>query len=226
VTHSYIIEDRFIHWMNVIRNTEDPKTKYDLLEAFWGSQIKSKGWMIEEIKNIYKNNPSLEKEGVAYVFGGWHGLAAMYIIDNLPNIKKVYSIDKDEKCADQGSMLTNYDPRIIFLTQDMTKIDEFFYHNFKTTYRDIEIQEITTLIVNTSTEHITQEDFNTWVGNIPLNTLVCLQGNNFSSLDDHIRTSENMKEFLQKNKMDKVLYSGELDCVQFTRFMEIGYNEL
>lgn len=226
MTHSYITEDRFIHWMTVIRNTKNSKLRYDLLEAFWGSQIKSKGWMIEEIKNVYKANPELEKAGVACVFGGWHGLAAMYIIDNLPNIKKVYSIDKDEKCADQGSMLTNYDPRIIFLTQDMTEIDEFFYYNFKTTYKDREIQEITALIVNTSTEHITQEDFNTWISNIPEETLVCLQGNNFSDLDEHIRTAGDIDSFLEKNKMDKVLYSGELDCVQFTRFMEIGYNEL
>lgn len=211
MTRSYITEDRFIHWINLIRETNDSRNRYDMLEAFWGSQVKSKSWLIDQIKEIYKNNPEWEKSGVAYVFGGWHGFAAMLIIDHLPNIHTVYSLDKDPKCALYGNMLTNNDSRIKFKTYDMTVFSKEFYPD------DI------ALIVNTSTEHLRQRGYDDWFANVKENTLLAVQGNNYREVTDHVRHSENLNMFISQNHIDNILYKGELDCVQFTRYMCIGY---
>lgn len=200
---------RFIHWMNVIRDTSDDELRYDLLECFWESQVKSKYWMVEELKQLES-----DVRGIVYVFGGWHGLAAMTLIDNFSNIETIYSIDKNPACVMQGNILSNNDSKIFFLTDDMS--------SFKFYSKDAG------LIVNTSTEHITQEDFDSWLTNVPDNVLIVLQGNNYKELvGEHIRTTDTLQEFKEKNSLGTILFAGELDCKQFTRYMVIGYkNEL
>lgn len=200
---------RFIHWMNVIRGTENDELRYSLLECFWESQVTSKYWMKSELENINEN-----LSGVVYVFGGWHGLASMVLVDAFPGIEQVYSIDKNSQVAQQGRTLTNNDPKIFFHTMDMNGFKSYSKH--------------TSLIVNTSTEHINQDVFDGWMAAVPDNVLVVLQGNNYSMLEnEHIRTTETLDEFKEKNKLGTVLYSGELDCKQFIRYMQIGYkNEL
>lgn len=197
--------------MHIIRETEDTGVRYDLLEAFWGSQVKSKSWLIREIKNIYKENPEWKKEGVAYIFGGWHGLMAMLVIDHLPNIHTVYSLDKNPTTVVYGKMLSNNDKRIKFMTYDMTVFPKKAY------------LEETALIINTSTEHLRQRGYDDWRSNLKENTLVALQGNNFKQLGEHVRTSENLGMFVSQNKLNNMLFLGELDCNQFTRYMTIGY---
>lgn len=208
--HNYgIPAHRVGTWMNVIRSAETAEERYSLLECFWESQLKSKVWLVEELKNVLnKENKTLQ--GSAYVFGGWHGLNAMFLRDNFPDITTVYSIDADANCVKQGQTLTNYDTRISFITEKM--------ENFKFYSKDV------CLIVNTATEHISQKVFNTWFSNIPNNVLIALQGNNFEELKgEHVRTTKTLKEFIKTNKIKKSMYTGELDCSQFTRFMNIGY---
>jgi hypothetical protein len=196
-------------WMNAIRTAKSEEERYSLLECFWESQLKSKIWLIEEVKNIL-NIENKTLTGSAYVFGGWHGLNAMFLRDNFPNISTVYSIDENPICVMQGQLLTNYDTRISFITEKM--------ENFKFYPEDV------SLIVNTATEHISQETFDTWFKNVPKNVLVILQGNNFTELkSEHIRTTKTLKEFIKLNKIKKSIYTGQLDCIQFTRFMNIGY---
>ena len=95
---------RFIDWINLVRKTEDSSLRYEFLEAFWESQIVSKYWMVQELKRIvveyethcipdHRAKPILPGS-FGYVFGGWHGLAAMYLVDNIPELSLVYSIDK------------------------------------------------------------------------------------------------------------------------------------
>jgi len=196
-------------WMNAIRAAESAEERYSLLECFWESQLKSKIWLVEELKNILKKeNTTLS--GSAYVFGGWHGLNAMFLRDNFPEITTVFSIDENPECVRQGETLTNYDTRINFITEKM--------ENFKFYAKDV------CLVVNTATEHISQKTFDTWYKHIPNNVIITLQGNNFKELSgEHIRTTNTLKEFVKRNKIKKSMYTGELDCIQFTRFMNIGY---
>lgn len=196
---------RVVNWMNAIRSTSEEAERYTLLECFWESQLKSKIWLITELLKITDT-----LIGTSYVFGGWHGLNAMFICDNFPLIQKIYSIDLDPKCVSMGLSLTGLDTRIIFQTQPM----ETF----------VDYESDTCLVINTATEHISQDVFDKWYNNIPPNCLLVLQGNNYIDLvDQHIRPNNTIQEFLETNRIDKLLFSGELDCAQFTRYMSIGY---
>lgn len=73
--------DRIIQWMNVIREENEFK-KHRLLENFWASQLRSKSWLVNTIKQKF---PDIS--GNVYIFGGWYGILAQLVVDNL-NVEK------------------------------------------------------------------------------------------------------------------------------------------
>lgn len=186
--------------MNAIRETSGTE-QYRLLENFWVSQLRSKAWIINTLKQL----KLLDKQDV-YIFGGWYGVLASLIKDNFL-CGNVYSIDIDPRCEHVGRKL---DDRTIFVTSDMTN---FLFDN----------NTNVGLIINTSTEHISQEMFDTWLQNMPENVPTILQGNNFFECEEHVRCTTNLSEFIEYNKLQNILFSGELNCEQFTRFMMVGY---
>lgn len=123
-------------------------------------------------------------------------------------LKKVYSVDIDDECRTLGNKLSGDDGRIIFLTQDMKKFTNYIRP---------------TLIINTSTEHISFEVYNEWMSTVPTNVPVILQGNNFSSWHEHIRCYDTLEEFNKHSKLNNIIFTDVLDCIQFQRFMTIGY---
>lgn len=202
MTHSSIIKvssNRIISWMNAIRNSSG-KQQDRLLESFWESQLSSKGWLVNVLKTL-----DLKNKGDVYIFGGWYGILASLIKDEF-TYQNVYSIDIDESCKEIGSTLDN---RIKFVTGDM---GDFIF-----TSNNIG------LVINTSTEHITQYTFDKWISNIPNNVPIVLQGNDFFGCAEHVRCVSSLEQFVMKNKLETILYKGTLDCKQFTRFMVIGY---
>jgi hypothetical protein len=208
VIHSYtlnISSDDLITWMNVIR-LQTGKTQYRILENFWESQIKSKEWMIRELKNIVKNQ-HLE---TTYIFGGWFGMLGSLLFCNL-NCGKIYSIDLDEECSIIGNLLN---PKNIFITDDMKKFT--YYEN-------------PSLIINTSTEHVTQNVYDEWYKNVPQQSLLVLQGNSFFESEEHVRCCDSIEKFKEMNPLSEYLYSGELLCPgpnqYYKRFMTIGYKK-
>jgi hypothetical protein len=189
--------------MSVLRE-ENEFEKYRLLENFWSSQIRSKSWLIN-IVNQHLSSVS----GNVYVMGGWYGVLAQFLSDNL-DVNKIYSIDIDAKCEIVGRKLSGNDEKIIFLTRDMKNFTNYINPG---------------LIINTSTEHITEDDFNQWLSNVPNDVPVVLQGNNLFDCSDHIRCSETLEEFVLTSKLNKILYNGSLDCETFQRFMVVGYKK-
>lgn len=192
---------RIVHWMNVIRE-EKESNKYRLLENFWESQINSKVWLINTVKRIF---PDIKRN--AYVFGGWYGILSQFIVDNL-DVETVYSIDKDNYCEIIGPKLSGNEKRIVFLTSEMEHFND---------YVDVE------LIINTSTEHLNQITYDTWFDNLPKNVPIIVQGNNFFSCKEHVRCYETLEEFNDNNRLKDIIFTDVLDCIQFKRFMTIGY---
>jgi hypothetical protein len=78
--------------------------------------------------------------------------------------------------------------------------------------------------INTSCEHLTQEQYNKWLDNIQPGTKVVLQSNNFFDLEEHIRCSSSVDDFVKISNI-QVLYSGELQTPKYHRYMIIGIKE-
>ena len=145
----------------------------DGIQAFWSSQISAKS----KIANMMSSAvfPFVTH---AVIFGSWYGVLADMI-----KVRNVMCVDLESKylnwCAEehdtwQGSLV------------------DFKYHG---------AYDHPGLVINTITEHISQDEYDAWYDNIPLGTTVILQGNNDFNEPDHIRPAKDLTEFLKMNKM-------------------------
>ena len=185
------------HWMQAIRQSPDPMRTMD---AFWSGQLKSKEWLITNLRKNVKKVVSID------IHGGWVGvLASMLFQSNVPVIS-IRSIDIDPACES--------------IAVNMNKIEEMV-GKFRAVTADMcAIRSDADVIINTSCEHITQDQYDLWLSGMPQNSLFVLQSNNYV-IPEHVRTSIDLDEF--KNQCNiEVLWADELVLPLYTRFMIIG----
>ena len=196
------IDTEHLHfWMNAIRQSPDP---IRTLDAFWKGQIKSKEWLIEKLRPFVTESSRID------IHGGWVGVLASMLFQSGIPVRYICSVDLDPECEPIATMmnkLEEQDGKFKALTGDMCKVP---VHG--------------NVIINTSCEHITQEQYNIWLSRIPQGNLLVLQSNNYN-IPEHVRISNSLEEF--KNQCNiNVLWSGELDLPLYKRFMLIGYKNV
>jgi hypothetical protein len=84
-----------------------------------------------------------------------------------------------------------------------------------------EIHSDADVVINTSCEHITQDQYDLWLSGMPYNSLLVLQSNNYN-ITEHIRTAQSLDEFKEQCHLEKVLWAGQLELPLYTRWMVIG----
>ncbi len=187
-----------LFWMDAIRNSNDPKRT---LESFWKGQIYSKEWLINNLSNY------IDKPVTIDIYGGWNGvLASLLFNTNLP-IKLIRSIDIDPSCEETANTMNkieHIEGRFRAVTSDMCVLRS-----------DADI------VINTSCEHITQEQYEEWLTCLPYDSLIILQSNNFK-IEEHIRIAETIEEFIDQSKLN-IIDTGTLHLPHgYDRFMIIG----
>lgn len=187
-----------LFWMDAIRNSHDPMRT---LESFWKGQIYSKEWLIKNLSQYVNNPVSID------IYGGWNGVLASLLFNSELPIKSIRSIDIDPNCED--------------IANTMNKI-EHIEGRFRAVTSDMcVLKSDADVIINTSCEHITQDQYEEWLTCLPYNSLIILQSNNFK-IEEHIRTAETIDEFVQQSKLN-VIDTGTLSLpVGYNRFMIIG----
>ena len=185
------------HWMQAIRQSPDPIRTMD---AFWSGQLKSKEWLITNLRKHVNKFISVD------IHGGWVGvLASMLFQSDIP-VKHIRSIDIDPTCEPIANMMNKQEEivgRFRAVTADMCAIRS-----------DADV------IINTSCEHITQDQYDLWLSGMPHSSLLVLQSNNYN-IDEHVRIANSLEEFKQQCGID-VIWSGELELPLYTRYMVIG----
>jgi len=194
------IDTEHLHyWMCAIRESKDPMRT---LDAFWQGQLRSKEWLIDCLDEHVHVGSSID------IHGGWVGvLASMLFQSNIP-ITKIRSIDIDPNCESVATMMNKKEEiegRFRAVTADMCAVRS-----------DADI------IINTSCEHITQDQYDLWLSGHPHNSLIVLQGNNYN-IPEHIRIANDLEEFKQQCHVE-VLCASELELPLYKRFMVIGRN--
>jgi hypothetical protein len=192
------IDTEHLHyWMCAIRESQDPKRT---LDAFWRGQMSSKEWLIENIKPFVKDPVSID------IHGGWVGVLASMMFQSGMPIKNIRSIDIDPTCESIATMMNK---------------GEEMQGKFRAVTGDMcNIRSDAAVIVNTSCEHITQDQYDLWLSGMPHNSLLVLQSNNYH-IDEHVRTAESLDEFAKQSGID-IMWQGQLELPLYTRWMLIG----
>jgi len=185
------------HWMQAIRQSPDPIRTMD---AFWSGQLRSKEWLI---KNLRKH---VNKVVTIDIHGGWVGTLASMLFQSDIYVTSIRSVDIDPSC----------EPIAI----NMNKLEEI-QGKFKAVTADMcSIRSDADVIINTSCEHITQEEYELWLSGHPQNSIIVLQSNNYQ-IPEHIRIANSLEEFKEQSNLD-ILFAGELELPLYTRWMLIG----
>lgn len=154
----------------------------DMINAFWPSQIKSKIWLTDWVKRYL---PSANK---IIIFGAWYGVLADMLELRLKNPKILCNdIDRDAMlwCAKKYPM-------------QIGRMEEFTY------------ETRVDLVINTVTEHLTQEIYDKWYDNIPKQTYFIIQGNDDFTEPDHVRATKSLDEFNKINRVENILHTDSL----------------
>lgn len=183
------------------------------IDAFSSGQIESKIWGAEELEKICLNE-NINCLRVIIV-GGWYSLLH-FILKVRNNIQISYcrSIDLDPHVCHVSNQINN--------TWEMK---EWEFRSYPSDANKFKFQdEDINCVINTSTEHFESMD---WFKNIPLGTLVLLQGNNLIHDEEQTVINQTLDQFSSCFTLQKTLFSGELEIkgksLPYKRFMIIGY---
>ena len=193
--------DHLHFWMCAIRESKDP---IRTLDAFWKGQIASKEWLLEE---LYKQRHRTVDWPTIDIHGGWVGVLASMLFQSNMFIERITSIDIDPECEATANKMNQM---------------EYQVGRFKAVTADMcTARSHADIIINTSCEHITQDEYDLWLSGLPHNSLIVLQSNNYN-IPEHVRTAQNIDDFVQQSNLSRVYYKGELDLPMYKRFMVIG----
>jgi len=194
------IDTEHLHyWMQAIRQSEDPMRTMD---AFWSGQLKSKEWLVVNLRNHINRFVSVD------IHGGWVGVLASMLFQSDVPIINIRSVDIDPACKP--------------IAANMNKIEEMVGKFCAVTADMCAIRSDADVIINTSCEHITQDQYDLWLRGMPHDSLLVLQSNNYD-IPEHVRTAKDLEEFKVQCGIT-VLWSGELELPLYKRFMVIGRN--
>lgn len=189
--------DHLHYWMCAIRESDDPKRT---LDAFWQGQMKSKLWLIEKIRPYVLSPVTVD------IHGGWVGVLASLLFQSDLQIESIRSIDIDVVCQS--------------IATKMNKIEEI-EGRFSAVVGDMcDTASSADLIINTSCEHITQKEYESWLNKISKDSIIVLQSNNYD-IDEHIRPASSLDDFIEQCQLVP-LFADKLDLPLYTRFMIIA----
>jgi hypothetical protein len=193
--------DHVLFWMDAIRNSDD---RYRTLESFWKGQIKSKIWLIENLIKWVSVTPNN-----IVIHGGWNGVLSSLLFQSEINVNRIISLDIDRSCEETSRTVNKIEEmlgKFKAVTCDMTEYQYEFFPD---------------IVINTSCEHVSQHSYDRWLENVPNESLIVLQSNNYFELDEHIRCVSNLTEFVEQSKI-QIISSDTLELPKYNRFMLIG----
>jgi hypothetical protein len=192
------IED-VLFWMDAIRNSED---RYRTLESFWKGQVRSKTWLAEQLPGFVPITPLN-----IVIYGGWNGVLASILFNSKLAVNHITSVDIDPVCEDIANTINKryeIEGRFKSVTADMV----YYYENAD-------------VVINTSCEHITQEQYDKWLSIQSDNAVFVLQSNNYFEHEEHKRCSIDLNDFTKMSHI-KPFYRGRLETPKYDRYMLIG----
>lgn len=174
----------------------------DLVHSVDANHWNGKEWLAKEFYKHYNHT-----DGNILVAGGWYGMMAYQLRKLWPNDSmNITSSDMDPICEDFGYKIF-YDYDIAFETADVNEILDLSNY---------------TAIINTSCEHMEQEDLLDIIKRKDPNTWVCFQTNDYTLLDSHINCWPSALTFSDSLELEYIAFADTLNLGDFNRHMVIG----
>lgn len=196
-----LVDTNHLHyWMNAVRISPDP---IRTLDAFWRGQVSSKEWLIENLEPFVTDPVRID------IHGGWVGVLASMIFQSSIPARYICSVDLDPSCEPIATMMNKIeeqDGKFRAITADMCSVPVSG-----------------NVVINTSCEHITQEQYELWLSRLPNNCIVVLQSNDYA-IPEHVRISKTLEQFKEQSHLNE-LWSGNLKTQMYTRWMIIGHKK-
>lgn len=193
-----LVDTNHLHyWMNAVRISPDPMRT---LDAFWRGQVSSKEWLIENLEPFVTEPVRID------IHGGWVGVLASMIFQSSIPVRYICSVDLDPSCEPVATMMNKIeeqDGKFRAITADMCAVPVSG-----------------NVVINTSCEHITQEQYELWLARLPKDSIVVLQSNDYA-IPEHVRISKTLEQFKEQSHLNEV-WSGSLKTQMYTRWMIIG----
>jgi len=179
---------------------------FDIINSVNDNQLKNKEWLVDTLL------PHIDQDNLTHVviLGSWYGLTSLMLSRRLSEKIEIRNIDSDIEASIIGKQLTRgIDGNIQFTHDDA---GEYFF----------EKSDKFQLIINTSCEHMEQDDLSLIISMKPRDTLICFQSNNYDSVQSHINTHPSLESFVESLGLYKVLHSETLKMENYDRYMVIG----
>ena len=174
----------------------------DISHALDTNHWVSKRWLVETLAKYYDYD-----EGSALIVGGWYGLTAFLMREMWPETCMLLeSSDMDPMCERYGWRIFPHS-HINFTTLDVNSKPDLSSYS---------------IIINTSCEHMEQDDINWLISNKNEHCIFVGQSNNYVDLDSHINCYPDLGFFADHLNLKEVLHEEELNLNGFDRFMVIG----
>lgn len=197
---------------------------YDIINSINNSQMSSKQWLVDTLVPILTAKSNYTYNGNEYIrddklkdiliLGSWYGLTSILLKELLDPSIKIWNVDSDPVCEIIGRGLQkNIDncEENRFATSDA--VDYF-----------LDRTDSYQVIINSSCEHMEQEDIDIILNTKGPNTLVCFQSNNYHDEPEHINTHNSLDDFVKSLNLVRVFWSGTLKPTdaKYERYMVIG----
>jgi hypothetical protein len=235
---SSIIKSLF-HFIPVSNKLGIENGEQILKDAFSKGQVKSKIWLIEELKNL-----NLSPNDVL-LLAGWMGQLVMPLHKHL-GFQKIRTIDTDINACFLNDYVFNvdliHDWTSKAIVADINKLVCYrgakgyllditnrrrdgnnYYYEKETPENVMQESMLPDLVINTSTEHMDEKWFyHLQSKKLTSKPVVALQSNNFTGIPEHVNAVKDLYELKKKFQFAEILYEGELDLGAYKRFMLIG----
>ena len=174
----------------------------DIVHSVDKNHWESKKWLADKLFDLYNHDA-----GKFYVAGGWYGMMAYQLRQKWAGEEmNIVSADCDPMCEDYAwELFGEYD--IDFRTVDVNEEQDLSQYS---------------AIINTSCEHMEQEDLLSIIERKDRQAWVAFQTNNYVDLNSHINCWPTAQLFAESLNLNWVASVETLQLKDFNRFMVIG----
>ena len=186
-----------------------PNRALDLLHCFSPSQEKSKRWLVKNLNDFLSDTNKNKFIDIA-IIGSWYGFLPYIIKQDLEFklISEIRCYDVDDTAKKIARLILGNPDRVNFMTRNIDDVD-FSQQRFN-------------IIINTSCEHMSDNQLHNWLLDTRPKTICVMQSTN-KFARDHCNTVENINDFV--NKFSEHFSKHKcftLDFNNYSRFMIIG----